>query len=258
MKQVQAIVDGVTYTLKQQASGEWTTTNIAPYVGGEYPLTLLLTYESGKVTEISVDDDEMLESALTLIVTEGASISGERMLNYYPEVIQRLIEFQALIKSEGFEVDFIHNDIELILNEAYLTTMGENRIVEWEKALGIPINNDDSLEDRRDVIIARIRGQGKLNTALINAIVSAFTNGVAESYFQDSVLYVNITPPPDNKQYKFENVERELMKKIPAHIGLSVKRDYATWGEVKTNFGSWAIVSQRSDWDSLKAYIAPQ
>lgn len=258
MRYVQIIVDGVTYTLRQKANGDWTVTNKAPYIGGEYPITVLATTEAGQVIELDVADDSLLQQALTLIVTEGTTISGERMLKYYPEVIQRLIEFQALIKAEGFEVDFIGNDIELIVNEAYLLTMGENRIAEWEKALGIAVNVEDSIEDRREVIIARIRGQGKLNTALINAIVSAFTNGTADPYFRDSVLHVDITPPPNNKQFKFANVERELMKKIPAHIGLSVKRDYATWGEVRNNFADWNAIYQLTNWEELAAYIAPQ
>lgn len=258
MRYVQIIVDGVTYTLRQQANGEWTVTNKAPYVKGEYPIAVLATTEAGQVVEIDVADDSLLQQALILIVNEGATISGERMLNYYPEVIQKLVEFQALMKTEGFEVDFIRNDIELIVNEAYLLTMSERRISEWEKALGIAFSSGDSIEDRREVIIARIRGQGKLNTALINSIVSAFTNGTADSYFRDGTLYVDITPPPENKQYKFENVERELMKKIPAHIRLTVRRDYATWGEVMGNFTDWNSIRQLSSWEELATYVAPQ
>lgn len=257
MKYVQITVDGVLYTLRENLNGEWTVTNRAPYIAGEYPVAVTVTTEAGQIVEISVDDPELVH-ALTLIVTEGSTVSGERMLKYYPYVVQKILEFQAIIKAEGFEVDFLKNDIQLCVNEAYLTTMSETRIAEWEKALGMPYDAEDTLGDRRDAIIARIRGQGKLNTALINSIVNAFTGGTAISYIENSKLYVKITPPPENKQYKFENVRRELLKKIPAHLDLAVTRNYATWGEVKDNYTSWETINQLSSWEELVLWIAPQ
>lgn len=256
MKYVQIVVDGVVYTLRQTSTGDWTVTNRAPYVAGEYPIEVIATTEAGQKVVIDVDDPE-LAYALTLIVTEGGTVGGERMRNYWPEAISKILEFQAIAKAEGFEVDFLKNDIELAVNEAYLTTMGEERVSEWEKALGIKASSDESLQDRRDTIIARIRGQGKLNTTLINAIVGAFTEGTAESYIKDSVLYVEITPPPENKQYKFSNVVQELSKKVPAHLGISVTRNYSTWGEMQDNYASWEAVAQLENWNELKLYIAP-
>lgn len=257
MRYVQITVDGVTYTLREQSNGSWVVTNKAPYISGEYPVTVTVTTEAGQVITLDVDDPELAE-ALILIVTEGLTVSGERMLNYYPQVIQQILEFQAIIKSEGFEVDFLKNDIELMVNEAYLTTMGEERVASWEKALGMYYSADDTLDDRRDAVVARIRGQGKLNTALIDAIVGAFTGGTAISYIENSVLYVKITPPPTNRQFKFENVVREISKKVPAHLGLNVIRNYATWGEVKDNYADWNAIKQLPSWEELILWIAPQ
>lgn len=190
-------------------------------------------------------------------VIEDNTVSGDRMLDYYPKAIQQILEFQALINTEGFEVDFLSDEINVSVNEAYLSTMGEDRIVSWEKLLGIIHGADETLTDRRDTIIARIRGQGKLNTTLINSIVGAFTGGTAISYIKDSVLYVKITPPPDNKQYKFNNVVQELSKKIPAHLGIAVTRNYATWGEIRDNFADWNAINQLTSWEDLMIYIAP-
>lgn len=257
MKLVQITVDGVVYTLSKKPNGEWSVTNRAPYIAGEYPVTVIATTEAGQKVTIDVDDPELLR-ALLLIVNEGTTVSGERMKNYWPEAIRQILEFQAIAKIEGFEIDFLETDIEAIVNEAYLITMGEERIAQWEKALGIKVNDDESLQDRRDKIIARIRGQGKLNTEAINNIVGAFTGGTAISYIEDGVLYVKVTPPPENKQYKFENVVQELTKKVPAHLGISVIRNYATWGEIAENYASWESISNLSNWNDLVLYIAPQ
>ena len=179
------------------------------------------------------------------------------MLDYYPYVVKIIQEFKAITCVEGFEIDFLTSDVDIIINEAYLTTMGESRIKQWEQKLGLVSSVEDSIEDRRDKIIAVIRGNGKLNTALINSIVSAFTNGTAESYVEDSTLYVKIQPPVGNKQYRFVNVEQALKPKVPAHLGLVVTRDYATWGEIKDNFASWETIYNLDEWSDLLLFRAP-
>jgi hypothetical protein len=81
-------------------------------------------------------------------------------------------------------------------------------------------------------VIARILGQGKLNTENINKIVNVFTGGTANSWVKNNTLYVEVTPPPTSKDYLFVNLKQELQRKIPAHLGFRVERNYFTWGQV--------------------------
>lgn len=257
MKYVQVTVDGKTYNLVKSEDGDWKVTNRAPLLSGDYLATVTLTTDIGQKITLDTTDEELLK-ALTLLVREGTTESGNRMLEYYPWVVKCITEFQAITLSEGFEIDFANSDIELIVSNAYLTTMGEDRIYEWENMLGLTPDSDDTVEDRRDRVIAVIRGNGKLNTALINALVGAFTNGgTAKSYVKNSTLYIEVLPPRGNKQYKFDNVIKAIEPKVPAHLGLSVKRGYSTWGEIKTNFASWEAVAAQDDWETIKLYIAP-
>ena len=142
-----------------------------------------------------------------------------------------------------------------MVNDAYLSTMSNDRVLQWEQLLGIRPLEDSTLDDRRDTIIARIRGQGKLNTTLINSIVNSFTGGTAESWIEDGVLYVEITPPPNSKAYRFENVEQELAKKVPAHLGLQVSRNYYEWGGVKKNLSTWQDVRDFGTWNSVYLFV---
>lgn len=180
----------------------------------------------------------------------------ERMLNYYPQVIREIFEFKAIIEAESEQMQAQSDGRDAVMNQSYLPTMGEVRIKQWEKALGITPIQDSSLDDRRDTVIARIRGQGKLNEALISSIVNAFTGGKAKSWVENSTLYVEITPPPDNKQYQFANVEQELNKKLPAHLGLSVNRSYIDWNKIKTTFTTWQNVKDGFDtWEDVYLYV---
>jgi hypothetical protein len=174
------------------------------------------------------------------------------MNGYYPQVLQSVLEFQAIINSEYPEFEDLKAEHQKVLNNAYLTIMGEERIEQWEKILGIRPLVDSSLEDRRETIIARIRGQGKLNAELINLIVGTFTGGTANSWVADGTLYIEITPPPENKSYKFENVEQELRHKIPAHLQLNVSRNYYTWGEVKDRCATWQdVLDEFGTWNEV-------
>lgn len=256
MKYVRITVDGITYNLSKTNNGEWMISNRAPLAEGDYPVKVVATNEFGKEIVFDTTDESLIE-VLTLLVRDGTTVSGNRMLDYYPYVIKIIEEFKAITCVEGFEIDFLTSDIDLMVNEAYLTTMGESRIKQWEQKLGLIASVEDSVEDRRDKIIATIRGTGKLNTAMINSIVSAFTNYVAISYIEDSTLYVKIQAPMDNKQYRFENVEKALKPKLPAHLDLVVTRDYATWGEIKDNYASWSAIAQMPNWEELKLYVAP-
>lgn len=181
--------------------------------------------------------------------------SKSRMLDYYPKVIQTILEFRAITDHEGEELNDLRLCLDDVISNAYLGTMLEDRIVLWENVLGIKPLEGTTFEDRRETVIARIRGQGKLNTALINNIVNVFTGGTAISWVEDSVLYVEITPPPNNKQFVFENVEQELRNKVPAHLNFKVSRNYYRWGDIKDNFASWNDVKTEFEtWDSIRLF----
>ena len=176
----------------------------------------------------------------------------ERMNSYYPQVIQSILEFQAIIDAEYPEFDALEQSNERVISDAYLLTMTEDRIEEWENMLGIRPLEGSTVDDRRDTVIARIRGQGKLNTELISLIVNTFTGGTAKSWIKDGTLYVEITPPPNNKSYRFENVEQELANKVPTHLGFKVSRNYYTWGETKNKFTTWSGVKSSFDkWEDV-------
>ena len=180
----------------------------------------------------------------------------ERMTSYYPEVIRSIQEFKAIIDAQYPEFENLNVAIEDITKNAYLSTMGESRVQQWEHIFGIKPLEGSTVDDRRDTVIARIRGHGKLNSALINSIVNAFTGGTANSWVKNGTLYVEITPPPNNKQYQFANVRQELSNKVPAHLDLKISRNYFTWGDIYDNFTSWEEVNNTlGDWESVYLFV---
>lgn len=183
---------------------------------------------------------------------------NEQMLNRYPEVIKSIREFQVLIKTQSLEVEEMHKELTKILQNAYLSTADESKIKQWEDLLGItPLKQGDDdfdrwLSDRKETILARLYNAEKLNEKSISDIVKIFTGGTATSYFKDGVIHIIVEPPKQNKLFKFENVERELANKIPAHLAFRVSRNYydwlqinstcETWGDLNNSFSTWEEV----------------
>lgn len=183
---------------------------------------------------------------------------NEQMLNYYPEIIKAIREFQCLIATQSLQVEDMHKELSKILSNAYVSSADEDRLSDWEKLLEItplPQGDDDLdtwLSDRRETILARLYSTPKLNTQTISDIVSIFTGGSATSYFENGVVYVLISPPEKNKQYKFENVEQELRKKIPAHLMFEVGVNYFIWDEVQQANTTWEdILNNHKDWNDV-------
>ena len=185
------------------------------------------------------------------------SIIGQRMYDCYPQVISCIADFQAILKAEYPEFEEMSLTRDKVIENSYLSTMDDTRIANWEKVLKIVPLPNSTIEDRRDVIMARLRGQGKLNSNVINTIVNTFTGGSANSWVEDSTLYVEITPSPTNKQYRFENIEQELQNKVPSHLGLNVFRNFYTWGEVKNTASTWGDVkTDFGTWENVYLFVA--
>lgn len=255
MTYVKITHDNRDYYLMKQSNDQWLFTDRTTDVDGNAPMDINLVANNGSISTIETNDTELLHS-ITMLVQHKQSHRGEQMINCYPEAVKKLLEMQLLIQATGFEMDIFKCEIDLAFKDAYVTTMGEARIREWEQAFGITPNPTDSISDRRERIVARYRGGFKLNTASIELIVKSFTGGTCKSYIEDCCLYVKIQPPPNNKEYKFSNVEAELARRCPAHLRYHVVRDYATWSEIRNDFKTWGNVATKT-WEDLALYDSP-
>ena len=211
---------------------------------------MTVTTDKGNVYTYTTDDAEFGQY-LNLYVSNYDS----KLIEYLPTYLHEVKEFNAIFDAEDIQFNILFPLIESIFNESIIMYCSEERLSQWEKALGVvPMG---TVEERRFYIKALLRGSGKLNEAKIKTIVEAFTGGDALVSFEDSTIIVKVLPPDNGEIYRFHDVERTLKPLVPVHLGLSVVRHYSTWGDIKNNFASWEAVSQSSDWKGIKNWIAP-
>lgn len=171
---------------------------------------------------------------------------------YLPIIFQDIAEYEALSNAETPLVEDLEAKVEKVIDESFLTTMSESRLVEWEAALGI-IPSEESIERRRSVVLSRFRGTIKLSGTLIKAMVKAFTGGTSTVTFQDGILNVRVKSPTSTfREFSIDSLTNELLKRKPAHILMIVELDYLTWEMVRTHLYSWANISRKfTNWDEL-------
>lgn len=184
-------------------------------------------------------------------------LSYERMREMQPEYWYEYEEMQELLKALGLEIDDVNAEGELVLTDAFIMTMEEDRVEEWEKWLGLPPNG--TLEERRLAILDYFMVIAKLTRDAIKTIVSASCDGArAEVIFKDSILRVEIKPLPehDTEEVDMAKVYKQLYTRKPCHISLTLTRWYGSWGDVKQGFNTWqALKDDRPNWNAVKLFI---
>lgn len=199
-----------------------------------------------------VTDTDVLDSDLTTIVDTG-TLAGTKMIGWYPSAVVSVDTIHAINDVVGHELDNARARGALLNNNAFLFWMDESRLAEWENALEIDVPENSTVEERRNVIIAKIRGQNKFNVTTIKSIVKTFTGGDAEVTVADGIVSVKVLPPNNGQLYNLAALTWELKNKIPAHMLLNIERYYSTWGEIKNNETSWQTVrSGYTNWEALK------
>ena len=99
---------------------------------------------------------------------------------YLPSFIVKGNIIKDIFESQQAEVDLLNNNIQDLINNLFVETATWS-LENWEKEYNIPIDLDDTLENRRSRILARMVSKGQPFTKeTIEAIANQFTNGSVE------------------------------------------------------------------------------
>ena len=99
---------------------------------------------------------------------------------YLPSFIVKGNIIKDIFESQQAEVDLLNNNIQDLIDNLFVETATWS-LENWEKEYNIPIDLDDTLENRRSRILARMVSKGQPFTKeTIEAIANQFTNGTVE------------------------------------------------------------------------------
>jgi len=137
--------------------------------------------------------------------------------------------FQEIMKAEQIEFDRLAIDIEDLEKQLNIDTATWGLAI-YERELGIKTNLNKPLEERRSVIKSKWRGTGKVDRALIKAVVDAYTNGGVEVGFDGRIIitFNDVKGIPPN----LEDAQRAIEDISPAHLAIIYEFAYLLIKEI--------------------------
>lgn len=129
-------------------------------------------------------------------------------------------------------------------------------LARWEKIFGLPTDLSKTYEQRRAIIMSRIRGTGAVTPALIAIVASAFANGEVAVRENDpftpytiEVKFVGTRGVPNDLPALKEAI-REI---LPAHLEVAYAFTYLIWDELDLNALAWSDLDDALfTWDTLE------
>lgn len=154
------------------------------------------------------------------------------LMEYLPIYYLNNKTMQAIQKQDGVELARLYTCIENAVNQFFVPTATEEGLRSWEELLAIPRNLLLTAEERREVIIAKLRGSGTTTVQLVKEVSESFAYGEVEvieknSLYTIRIKFVGQKGIPSN----LEGLKKALREIVPAHLGIEYEFTYMTWGE---------------------------
>lgn len=184
--------------------------------------------------------------------TDLGQVAGEWYIDagrQAPEYFRNVIDFEELYKAQGYELGTLQHDLEDLAQQAFLTTATWG-LMFWEEMYGVTTDLSLTYDERREVVYAKMRGQGTTTKKMIQQTAESFSGGEVEVIEHNAdhliiIHFVGTVGIPRNMA-AFSRMIEDI---IPAHLRFEYKYRYATWREVKEH--TWGDHRNRT-WGDVK------
>ncbi|MCX7715050.1 MAG: YmfQ family protein [Clostridia bacterium] len=156
------------------------------------------------------------------------------ILKYLPPFLQVVTEFMEIAESENPEFDTLKSYKADVLNDQFLADATENGISRWETILGITPKGTDTLDDRRFRVLANLnKNLPYTYTTLVQQLINLCgENGYTVSV--DNANYLVTVKIALSSKSMYDEVNKLLVKMIPANMLIDLDLLYNTWAKVKS------------------------
>lgn len=155
------------------------------------------------------------------------------MQAYLPDYYGDIREMQALLGTEGLEMDGLYLAADDTLDQFFVGT-ADWGLAMWEEELGIPVDIAKPVDQRRSVVKSKRRGVGKVSASLLERVAEAYDRGrvnvtVQPALNQLTVTFVDTTGFPPN----LADVKAAVEETKPAHLQVKYQFRYLMLSEVE-------------------------
>jgi hypothetical protein len=171
------------------------------------------------------------------------------LARYAPPFLAEIRELKAIYETEGYAVGLLEHELSELLDQCFISTATWG-LTRWEEVYGLVTNMALSYEQRREILMAKLRGQGTTTAQMIKETAETFSGGEIE-VIEDNpnyhfiVRFIGIKGIPRNM-----NAFVSMLEDIkPAHLSYSFEYRYTVWNELINR--SWGSLTGHT-WDSVR------
>jgi hypothetical protein len=174
-----------------------------------------------------------------------------KLIEYLPRILREIREFKAIAGAEQGEIDALWAALEQILDDTFITTAGEAGIARFERMLKITPKATDTLEERRNDLLARFAEFLPYTMrTLDNLMRSLCGEGRYEIDLRAAVYELDIFGT-FRSEPNFKDIEHMLDGMIPANLIWKLRLLWRTWGIVRDEYATWADVLGLITWGDI-------
>lgn len=171
------------------------------------------------------------------------------LARYAPPFLAELREMAEIYRTQGYEVGQLEHDLRDLLDQCFISTATWG-LIRWENVYGVTTNLSLSYEQRREILMAKLRGQGTTTRKMIEETAAAFSGGEVK-VIEDNpnslfiIQFVGIKGIPRNMQ-AFITMLEDIK---PAHLTYRFEYRYTVWNELKSY--TWDRLGAMT-WDDVR------
>ncbi|WP_226000883.1 YmfQ family protein [Paenibacillus sp. BJ-4] len=157
---------------------------------------------------------------------------SKKLMSYLPDYYQEIEEFVQIMDAEDIEFDKLNAAIVDTFSQFHPETATWG-IKYWEKDLKIVSMPSKPIEQRRSVVISKMRGSGKVSASMIKNVADSYDRGevdvtVYPSEYYFVIRFIGTLGIPPNLQDLKDAIE-EIK---PAHLEVRYKFRYLVIREI--------------------------
>ena len=149
-----------------------------------------------------------------------------RLLDYWPEHMRALREFQALAGAEQREVERAVQAVREAPDDFFASTLSRAGAGRWERLLGLPSGEGGALEDRRFRIMARMNEQLPFTMARLRALLASLCGEEGYTASVDCVGLLLTVRVELAAKANFRYVEALLERVAPLNVVIDLSLKY--------------------------------
>lgn len=151
------------------------------------------------------------------------------LTKYLPKYYQTSQIMLNITGAESTEIEIFKTKLALVMNQ-FIVDTATYALEDWEKELGIPVDNSKPAEYRRSVIKSKMRGSGTITIMLLKNVAESYVNGSVEvaednANYKFTVTFVDDRGIPPN----LTDLQAAIESIKPAHLGVEYVFTYNTY-----------------------------